>query len=400
MRKNKLTKTRNILLSALAAVTLAGTSVLPALADDTTSTTTPTVITTATFSKEYKLSSPTDDTSTDTSTIYASPEESFTFSSGNSDAAPTTEGKASLAALKGTSWNINIKNVEDITGLDPAVKKSTNIPQTIDVSSVGFKAGTATSDGAKAGVKITADGTYTKPGIYYYDFHEVDGATAGVTYSTTNYRAAVTVENINGTYGVTAIKLINKTTGNKVDTISNTYGAGKLSFTKKVAGNQGDTTKPFKVTVTLTAPERKTVKSTIGVTGTGTTVAGELTSIAPTDWKDGTVIKTFTVQDATTISLTNIPAGVKWLVKEDNYSDAGYSTQYTMPDGSTATNDSLENITNTMNAGQTSAVTITNTRNTTIDTGIFTSNAPYFMILGIAVIGGIVYFAANKKRHA
>ncbi len=395
MRENKLTKTRNILLSALAAVTLAGTSVLPALAEDTTSTTTPTVINTATFSKEYKLSSPTDDTSTDASTIYASPEETFKFSSGNSYAASTTEGKASLAALKGTSWNINTKDVEDISGLDPAVKESTNIPQTIDVDFVKFKAGTATSGGAKADVTIRATGTYTKPGIYYYDFHEVDGATAGVTYSTINYRAAVTVENINGTYGVTAIKLINKTTGNKVDTISNIYGAGKLTFTKKVAGNMGDTKKEFNVTLTLTAPTGTTVRSTINVAG-----ASEITSISPEDWKNGSYSQTFKVKDATTISLTNIPAGVKWLVKEDNYSDAGYSTQYTMPDGSTATNETLKNITNTMNAEQTSTVTITNTRNTTIDTGIFTSNAPYFMILGIAVIGGIVYFAANKKRHA
>lgn len=53
-----------------------------------------------------------------------------------------------------------------------------------------------------------------------------------------------------------------------------------------------------------------------------------------------------------------------------------------------------------MVAGQDNAVTITNKRDTVIDTGIFTSNAPYFMILGIAVIGGIAYFAANKKRHA
>lgn len=399
MRENKLTKTRNILFSALAAITLAGTSVLPALADDTTSTTTPTVITTATFSKEYKLSSPTDDPSTDTSTIYASPEETFKFSSGNSDAAPTTEGKASLAALKGTSWNINTKDVEDISGLDPAVKKSTNIPQTIDVSSVGFKAGTATSDGAKAGVKITTDGTYTKPGIYYYDFHEVDGATAGVTYSTTNYRAAVTVENINGTYGVTAIKLINKTTGNKVDTISNTYGAGKLTFTKKVAGNMGDTNKQFNVTVTLTAPTGKTVNSTIGVTGTGIIVKDELNPITPDDFTkgNGTVTKTFTVQDGTSISLKNIPEGVKWLVKEDKYSD--YQTTYKLND-SAETSTADDSTAQTMIGGNNDTVVITNTNDTTIDTGIFTSNAPYFLILGIAVIGGIAYFAANKKRHA
>ena len=42
--------------------------------------------------------------------------------------------------------------------------------------------------------------------------------------------------------------------------------------------------KQFNVTVTLTAPTGKTVNSTIGVTGTGTTVESELTEITPTDF--------------------------------------------------------------------------------------------------------------------
>ena len=157
--------------------------------------------------------------------------------------------------------------------------------------------------------------------------------------------------------------------------------------------------KQFNVTVTLTAPTGKTVNSTIGVTGTGTTVESELTEITPTDFinGNGTVTKTFTVQDGTSISLTNIPEGVKWLVKEDKYSD--YQTTYKLNDNAeTSTAD--DSTAQTMIGGNNDTVVITNTNNTTIDTGIFTSNAPYFLILGIAVIGGIAYFAANKKRHA
>ena len=125
--------------------------------------------------------------------------------------------------------------------------------------------------------------------------------------------------------------------------------------------------------------------------------ASQLTRIDP-DWT-GTKKLTYTVVDGTTITLRNIPAGVSWLVTEADYSKDGYDTTYSLATGGTASTSDLTK-TIPMVAGQDNAVTITNTRNTTIDTGIFTSNAPYFLILGIAVIGGIAYFAANKKRHA
>lgn len=82
---------------------------------------------------------------------------------------------------------------------------------------------------------------------------------------------------------------------------------------------------------------------------------------------------------------------------QDKYSD--YQTTYKLNDNAeTSTAD--DSTAQTMIGGNNDTVVITNTNNTTIDTGIFTSNAPYFLILGIAVIGGIAYFAANKKRHA
>jgi len=403
MRENKLTKTRNILLSALAAVTLAGTSVLPALADDTTSTA-DTTSTTASFNKVYTLTMPSGGTATD----YASPAEVFTFV-----AEDGTENAASLVAVQGTSWNTStaLQQLSDDSDLGSTViatiKAAT--PTTITLSSASYDAGdasvaTGTSAGTAKAVSITAataNKTYSKPGVYYYAFHENAGSTAGVTYNPDTYYVAVTVTNTAGTNTVSSVKMIKSLDAPnvKVSSIQNTYGAGKLTFTKKVAGNMGDTNKQFNVTVTLTAPTGKTVNSTIGVTGTGTTVESELTEITPTDFinGNGTVTKTFTVQDGTSISLTNIPEGVKWLVKEDKYSD--YQTTYKLNDNAeTSTAD--DSTAQTMIGGNNDTVVITNTNNTTIDTGIFTSNAPYFLILGIAVIGSIAYFAANKKRHA
>lgn len=377
--------TKNLVLSALTAAALVAGTTLPAFA-----TTAPE----ATFNKVYTLTIPTGETATN----YASPAETFIFSSGKADATATTEGKASLAALKGTSWNTNTTAVQDISALDAAVKSADNIPQTVSVSSAAFADGAATADGATVAVNVTTDGEYTKPGVYYYDFHEVAGTTAGVTYDGTNYRVAVTVENKNGSMFPSSVKLINRTSGAKVDKITNNYAAGKLSFTKKVAGNMGDTNKQFKVTVTLTAPANKPVKSTIGVAGDGTTVASELTAINPADWTNGTATKTFTVQDGTTISLTNIPEGVSCLVKENDYSAAGYTTTYSLNGSTTGTADA--STAQNMVAGGNIALTITNTNNTKIDTGVFTSNAPYIMILAVAAAGAIAFVIISRKRRA
>lgn len=403
MRENKLTKTRNILLSALAAVTLAGTSVLPAMADNTASTTDPTSTTTS-FNKVYTLTMPSGEEKKD----YASPAEKFTFV-----AEDGTENAASLVAVQGTSWNTTtahqqLSDLASTTSSDLNSATSAEIkaatPPTIKLSNAPYDAGAAsvatdTSKGAEKAVSITADGTYNKPGVYYYAFHENAGTTAGVTYNTDTYYVAVTVTNTNSTNTVSAVKMIKSldALNDKVYSIQNTYGAGKLTFTKKVAGNMGDTNKQFKVSVTLKAPTGKTVNSTIVVTGNDTAVTSELTSIAPTEWANGTVTRTFTVQDGTSISLTNIPEGVNWLVKEDTYS--GYATTYSL-NGRAETANADASTSQNMVAGNNDTVTITNTNSTTIDTGIFTSNAPYFLILGIAVIGGIAYFAANKKRHA
>ena len=45
-------------------------------------------------------------------------------------------------------------------------------------------------------------------------------------------------------------------------------------------------------------------------------------------------------------------------------------------------------------------VGITNTRDTTIDTGVFTTNMPYFLILLAAVGGAVAFIVIARKRRA
>ena len=183
------------------------------------------------------------------------------------------------------------------------------------------------------------------------------------------------------------------------------YNAGKLTFTKKVAGSLGAKDKEFKVNVMLWTPQspEKTVSSVITVAGASS--ESENKSIHPGDWVKQTntvepnVTRTFTVTDGTSITLTNIPAGVKWLVKEDNYSADGYTTTYTLDEKEYSADTATPNAASTM-MDQAYKVVITNTNDTTIDTGVFTTNMPYILILLAAVGGAVAFIVIARKRRA
>lgn len=377
---------------------------------------------TYTFDKVYTASIPSGAEISD----YKSPEEIFSFTAGDAPAEGKTEtatsatNTATLAALSQTSWNTDTTTVQELTTLSEASQNEIKaaVPQTVSIGTVEYKEGEATAAEATAGeataagataagtkktVNVTvSQGDYTKPGVYYYDFHEFGGSTAGVSYDKITYRVAVTISKENGALTATRIRLVNKASGEKVDGVTNAYGAGELTFTKTVAGNLGDADKEFQVTVTLTAPTEisRTVRSTIGVTGANAPQTGELTPIAPTNWLNGQVQKTFTVKDGTSITLKNIPAEVRCLVKESNYSGDGYTTSYTY-NGQTIADSTVDaNLSQTMFGAQQMKVGITNTRDTTIDTGVFTTNMPYFLILLAAVGGAVAFIVIARKRRA
>lgn len=381
---------------------------------------------TYTFDKVYTASIPSGAEISD----YKSPAETFSFTAGDAPAEGKTEtatsatNTATLAALSQTSWNTDTTTVQELTALSEASQNEIKaaVPQTVSIGTVEYKEGEATAAEATAGeatageataagataagtkktvnVTVSQDG-YTKPGVYYYDFHELGGNTAGVTYDGTTYRVAVTISKKNGALTATGIRLVNKASGAKDASVTNAYGAGELTFTKTVAGNLGDADKEFQVTVTLTAPVGKTVLSTIGATGQNAPQPGGLTtSIQPADWSNGQVQKTFTVKDGTSITLKNIPAEVRCLVKENNYSGDGYTTSYTY-NGQTIADPTVNaNLSQAMVGAQKMKVDITNTRNTTIDTGVFTTNMPYILILLAAVGGAVAFIVIARKRRA
>ncbi len=244
-------------------------------------------------------------------------------------------------------------------------------PDLTSISDLTFAKGAAGSEN-KTGTFIVTLPTYTKTGKYEYTLHETAGTTAGVTYRTKDIKLVVTVIEQNGLVRVAAVHCEDEGGAKTSSFADNTYTAGTLNVKKTVTGNLGDKTKEFQFTVTFAAPEGKNWTNDITVTG------GE----SNLTWNGNTA--TFTLSDGDTATFANVPAGVTYTVDETNYSGDGYSTTGEVTSPTAMTEDGA-------------TVTVTNTKNGTVDTGVLLNNAPYIAILGGAVVAGI-YFV-NRKKH-
>lgn len=265
--------------------------------------------------------------------------------------------------------------------VDQAASSVTNTNMPIPtIGSAAFTNGTTATvdEGTNVPITVTLP-EYKSVGIYTYKITEVgDQNTAGVTYSDDEIVMKVTV--INGdTAGTFAVQSVSYTgnAGTKAESFKNMYSAGSLAVKKEVTGNLGDKTKEFAVTVTFTAPTGKTVSAPITYVEDGQTK-----TIAASDWGNGTVSKVINLHDQETVTFTNIPYGVTYTVDEDEYTDYETTGEVTT---ATAVNSAEQE------------VTITNTKNGTVDTGVVLDTLPYVMILAVAAVCGMALLL--KKRH-
>ena len=308
-----------------------------------------------------------------------SPAETFKFTN------------ATLAYVANTKYNDATavdteKAVEDSMGILGDVKSITITGPTYDEGENGEKDITA--------VITAANYKSVGVGTYIYTFQETAGDTAGVTYDNNQYKLYVNVVNGDtaGTYKIGGAYVKKPGERDKVQEIVNTYQSGNMKITKTVTGNMGDKNKVFDVNVTLTVADGKTVKAPVTITTTDTDLHNP-TTIAAGAWSENKAEVTLHVKDGTTVELKNLPVGVSYSVEELAYNN--YTTSYTQNGkditGAPANTAVRENAIDT--------VTITNHKDTAIDTGVIVSNLPYILILA-AVAAGLVLFAAGKKRRA
>lgn len=232
----------------------------------------------------------------------------------------------------------------------------------------------ATTAGNRKNVDVTLP-HYTSVGVYSYTITERAGTTAGVTYDGVPVTMKVTVVDNNGVLEIAAVSFTKagKKLADKEAAFNNTYTANKLSIKKIVAGNLGDKFKYFDFTVTLTGEKGKTY--TLPATITGGSDGSEK--------KENVTISgttTFKLKHDDTITIENLPEGVKYEVKEDS---SGYEASATGDEG-------------TMGAEAKTAV-FTNTKKGDIDTGVYLDNLPYILVFaGVLAIAAV--FVVRRRR--
>lgn len=184
----------------------------------------------------------------------------------------------------------------------------------------------------------------------------------------------------------------------KEDDFSNTYSVGSLTVTKEISGNLADPERVFTITIALTSAK---------------TVANDLTAtLADSDSDDAAITGstdkgaksytfTFSARGGDSVTIGNIPTGVEYTVVETDSTthldDNTATTQMNNANDPTAYYVEGEVDTATAIADADSPVTITNTKEITIPTGIALDTVPYILILAVAMLG--VVLAVRKREE-
>ncbi len=254
---------------------------------------------------------------------------------------------------------------------------ATEAPALGTITGATYEEGAATVSGTTGDITVALP-EYTNVGVYEYTLKEVAGTTAGVTYYDKGIKLVVTVVNDNnGKLRIAAVHT--ESTGEaKSDKFPNTYKAGELDVSKTVIGNLGDKNKYFEFKVTLTGEEGKTYAKSYAVSGANN--EGNPTSV---EVKAGEKKEyTFKLKHGDTITIANLPYGVKYTVTET--AAEGYTTEKTGDTGE-------------INAAD-QAAKFTNTKEGSIDTGVVLNNMPYILVLAV-LAAGVAVFIIRKRRE-
>ena len=253
-------------------------------------------------------------------------------------------------------------------------------------------------------VTVNVPDTYTVPGVYTYTITETEGNTAGVAYNTEkkSYTLKVTAyTNEQGT--ISRVVSIRDEKGAKDGdgdiAFKNEYTAGELSVTKKFAGNLSDARDVFELTVVFTAPKNAEgkpldIKAEISGTATDNSASSAAISVgtATVNAEAGTV--TYVISNVgrnDVVKFTNVPTGVTYAVTETLTNGKAVGSESKVQYDSEVVDKGTGTITTTA-----SAVEVTNTATTSIDTGVNTDSLPYFMLMAFVMI--LAAAVVLKKR--
>lgn len=258
--------------------------------------------------------------------------------------------------------------------------------------------------------------SYKHVGTYVYQFKQVAGSTAGMTYNADNNGREtrwllVNVHNKMGNNGeieeyeplevsASVLNVDPDTASNateladlKITEIKNKYESGAFSVLKKVKGSMSDREKDFNFRVTF-----KKVPGT-EVRGMELGAALHGFDISNLTWTNDEATYPFTLKHNDVANFVNVPYGVTVSVVEldgekpvlNNETIGDYTVTYNNNKYTTGTvigegNDAFD-------------VEITNTSNVSVDTGVILDNAPYIALLTIVAAGAVVMIIKKRRNY-
>ena len=226
--------------------------------------------------------------------------------------------------------------------------------------------------------------SYSQVGVYKYTISEGAGNTAGVAYTDSTIRVVVMVEYDN-TNNKLVIGNVNSyilaDNGVKTNEFENEFKSGSFSVAKQVTGNMANRNDEFDITVTLTAPQGKVIRTPIQVAGTAVTAD---------QWTNGVYTTTLTLSHADgATTFSDIPVGVTVTVVENKATDKMNGYEYKSGE---VTSTAPLTITDTTEQD----IVIINDKTVGVDTGISMDAMPYVLLLSVACVG--LFLFISKKR--
>lgn len=290
-----------------------------------------------------------------------------------------------------------------LTG-DSAVEKD-KTPAIADVTVTADKAATTLSTDAFG----FASAQYPHAGVYGYQVKETKGDAHLrqdqrdlMTYDENVYTVYVWVVNGKNGTEVSAVTAVKNAAGNAIPA-EGTAKEAKLSFDNKyyeygnpdnpnndsvdlkvdkvVDGTQGDKTAKWTFNVSFdesglaVTPESNTIMYQI--VSTGSDPAKDGWKALPADGK-------YELTDGQQILFKDVVAGTKYTVTETESGQKGYTTTGEVNPATTATDKG-------------NSATVKNEKNQTVVTGVIVNNAPFVVMIGVAVAGVAAYGAAKRK---
>lgn len=254
--------------------------------------------------------------------------------------------------------------------------------------------------------------TFTAPGIYTFKVTETGTNNPNLTTDGSYYtvKVYVTYETVNNvpTTNLVARTTIVKSDASDADVTKDgttTSSEAKvatcafvntantnihdLTVSKQVTGNTGSTTKEFTFTIDLTGV---TGSYAISYTGTNAPTTPAQTTAADAGHTSETTI---TLTSGQTATITGLPDGAKYTVKETG--ETGYQGSYTINGGTAVNGTKGADLTTTEGTiGTTNTVAFTNNSYMTPPTAFVVNNWPY-IALGIFAIAAIAIVLKKKS---